>query len=591
MNPIPKGIIKLKQDKSEFTPLSVEEFLTRFGDIHESLKRAKIIAQEGSEPFIPTCGVFCQEKEVFMLFPSDLEEYIKIDHSVFSRSRGGLTELIARESGYLVQENGLVSIYNPCQMTEDKVHLFYLIIPVSDENQALNLKIDFLKQARQPSKDSGTRLFSQEKIEEKINSGDIHTVTLSIGIPPVYGEAGSLSIKVRPEKRVTEKSAGKGEEEKDVTSTDHYSFSTYKEVGQDTILAEVFRGSNGSSGLDAFGTEIIVPELKEIHFAVGKNVRQQEREDGITEFIAEITGILDLTETSVGVLEELDVKGDVSSETGSLYFSGNITVGGNIHSLFTVKSGGNLSIAGTVENGAVIECGENLNIQKGIIGEKTIIKVKGNMEADFIQDANLRVAGDLKIHGSIYSSKVFCGGNLQVAGKKVKGKLRGSILGSHVSCMNNMTIHSAGSQGSKTTLICGLDPELKNQLDEMEKSVPVINRKILTLQNRIGIDLTKKGIAEELKKLSHHRKAEIKKLLEEIKLYASHKAEVSKRMAALKDRSINPNLEDLCIQVGSHLVPETTVMIGEHKTRIENPSGGVTITLKNDALVFSGRKK
>ena len=271
-------------------------------------------------------------------------------------------------------------------------------------------------------------------------------------------------------------------------------------------------------------------------------------------------------------------------ETGGLDFSGNISVEGSVHSLYQIKCGGNLSIKGIIENGAGIECGGDFIAEKGVLGEKTKVLVKGNMETDYISEAAVRVLGDLCVHATIYSSVVFCGGLLTVEGKKVKNKNRGAVVGSDVTAMRGMKIHSAGSALSKTTLICGIDNELKSKVQMMEKSVPVMKKKILRLQNKIGIDLSSPDVLERLKKLSEDKKERMKALLKDIKNYAARKTELEHKIKELETLVIAPDLSSLRIIVESHIIPDTVVRFGDRSLKVSREYGAAEILLTDQGV-------
>ena len=256
------------------------------------------------ETFSPAVftGLFCREKDVFLALTEDpeCEKYIETDDSFFIRSRGGKTEIIARRSGYPILLDGVLSVFNPCRLTGDKVHLFYILMPVRcGKNYLVD---DFLISLSRPSKDKGMRHFTSAAVAELIDSGDVHTLTISLGVAADPGRTETV--------RIIE-AAGKIPEGKADGSTDYYRHSLFREVKKDAVLAEFITGIAGNPGIDAFGNEIPVKSLDKIQFAAGPNVRIVEKEGGLIEYVSEVTGILDLSEASVAVAEELAISGDV----------------------------------------------------------------------------------------------------------------------------------------------------------------------------------------------------------------------------------------------------------------------------------------
>ena len=570
--------IQLKDDQAQFKPVSRDEFFQRFQRVNDLLQMTTTKAQEGGTPFQGPPGVFCREKDV--VFSEREAESgdspsipIETDHTIFSRSRGTSIEYLAKISGYLIIKDGVISIFEPSRVTPDKVIFFFIFYPVSTGKK--DLLETFWIAAHQPCWEPGKQEYTQDMIEKIIDTEEIQTIILSTGILPQYGKSSRLTINVHPDK-FSEKVEG--------DKINFYLYSKYQEIPGDTILAEIEKGCEGVVGVTAFGEQIPVEQPRPINFSAGQNVREETDEQGTTRYISEVTGILNLSEKSVGIMDLLHIKGDVCKETGSLYFSGDIIVDGAVHSLYRIQCGGNLTIQGTIENGAEIICEGDLIAAKGVVGEKTRVQVNGNMEADFFQDLHIRVQGNLTVRESIYASIVFCGGTLHVEGKNIKNKIRGSILGSQVSSMKGIVLHSIGSIQSKNTIICGFDRELNNQLITLEKTIPVINKKILGLQNKIGLDLTKKGIGEELKNLPAFRKKKIKEYLELIKGFAIQKKELETRFDSLKNKAVHPHPEDLVIQITNHVIPDTTIIISSFSTQITIPLEAVNFRLKESEI-------
>ncbi len=571
--------ISIADEYGELHSISRQNLESLLVNIYKSLRHAESVASECSFENPGPQGYFCLKNEVFIKLTEDKagdNDLIEADDTFYVRKRDGAAELIARESGYPVLENGVMTIYSPCKITADKVHLFYIFYPVKSGRD--NLKDDFFSALSMPSKEHGVRMYSAEDIFQRVDSGKIHILTISMGIPAVPARKEQLNLKVSGVKKAESTPDG---------GIDNYSFSIFREVKEGTVLAEKINGIEGQAGIDAYGNEIPVVAWKEIPFSAGKNVRTEEiPEDGRIEYIADITGVLELKATSVSVLEVLHVAGDVCAETGSIDFSRDVIVDGDVHSLFRIKCGGNLTVKGFIENGASIICAGDFHAEKGIIGEKTELVVNGNMETEFISDAGIRIKGDLLVHGTIYSSEVFCGGTLVVEGKKLKNRQRGSVIGSSATAMKGLTVHSAGSRMSKTSLICGIDRKLKEELDKMRESVPVFNKKILGLQNRIGIDLTRSDLIEKLKHLPLPRRQEIKAILEDIKIYAEQKAGLEERIVKLQPRVLNRDTGSLKIKINSHLIPDTEILIGELHVMIEKEYGPLEVFVQEDEIKF-----
>ena len=572
------NMINLKSEAGDFQTISSSEFINILEKMYNELRAYENHPIPSTRIWYDEPGWFFHKDETFLKFRvnENAPDTLNTDETIFKRRRGDVTELIARKSGYLVNREGKLTIFEPCRITRDKVRLYFLFFPVIYGKELL---IDeFFEALDMPTKDRGIRNYSRERIIEIVNTKEICAETISQGIPAKPGRQERLEIKIVSEKKPAKKTDG---------SIDYYSYSHFKEVEEGMIIAEKITGINGEAGLDAYGNEISVNTNVPVKFSAGENVLIKEIDDSMLQYIAKENGILDLKENTVNVLSELHIGGDVGPETGSVFFSRNIIIEGNIKPFYKIRCGGDLNVKGQVENGADIECEGNLLAEKGIFGDKTLLSVKGNLETEFITETKLRVNGDVVIHGTVYASEVFCGGSLTVEGKKMKTKNRGCVIGSRITGMKEMNIHSAGSGLSKTELICGIDNEMKKKQDELKKVTPVIDKKILRLQHGLGIDLKRKDLIETLSKLSPERKKQVKKKLQEIKSFALQKGEIEKKIVKMDELIHNPDLENLSINITSHLIPDTIVYIGERTLSVKDTHGPCRIHLSDKSISIS----
>ncbi|MDA3941459.1 MAG: FapA family protein [Spirochaetia bacterium] len=565
----------LISEGSSFYTIGKHQLINKLEKIYKLLIEIENDNNRESRDYPLEPGIFLTNKETFITITNASLSNITLqtDQTILTRTKGSRTELIAQTEGYLIAKNRVFSIYDPYKLSKDKIHLYYIFCPVNYGQKSLNE--NFFKKASLPSRESAIHIFSNEGISKTINSKTIDVVTLSMGVTPVYGEDDTLTIKKYPDSKPHINDDG---------SIDHHTYSAFLEVKEGTVLAEKTEGELGIQGIDAFGNNIPVPAVKKIAFKAGNNVHENKTETNLIIYTAGVTGILELTDHSVSVTEELHIRGNICADTGNISYSKSVTIDGDVEYPYKIECGDSLTIKGCIENGAIIHCKGNLIVEKGIIGEKTSLLAKGDVETAFIQDAKIRVLGNLTVNSYIYNSHVFCGSELNVIGDKVKSTRKGVILGSTITSMKKMVIHSAGSNFSKTVLSCGLDLELEEQLNEVKKAVPQINTKILRLQNRIGLDLTQKDIGKKLQALPQRQKNKIKGLLEEIKYSATQKETVEKMIEELKDKTSNPNIEELYIEVSSHIIPDTTIIMGGLEKKIEDPEKSICIIIEHNKI-------
>jgi len=126
----------------------------------------------------------------------------------------------------------------------------------------------------------------------------------------------------------------------------------------------------------------------------GENIRREKGGEG-EDFFATIDGVLRLTKGRLSAVALLPIHGDVSYTTGNLRFDGEIFVDGSVQQGFSVKAGGDITIVGGVDTDAEITARGNIIIGQGIVGLRTRVVARGNVRAQFIQEAMVMAGKDI----------------------------------------------------------------------------------------------------------------------------------------------------------------------------------------------------
>ena len=119
------------------------------------------------------------------------------------------------------------------------------------------------------------------------------------------------------------------------------------EKGQE--ICHLIKPTEGEPGRTVLDQEIPAKSGKNVPLPQGRNTEISE--DG-TQLLASIDGSVEFTGRSFQVKPVLEISGNVDFSTGDLDFLGDINIGGNVLSGFTVRAMGNIHIAGVVEAGA-----------------------------------------------------------------------------------------------------------------------------------------------------------------------------------------------------------------------------------------------
>lgn len=337
-----------------------------------------------------------------------------------------------------------------------------------------------------------------EIIQKKENLKEILTFEIAKGTPPVEGEDGWIKFLFPRAKRVTIKEDG---------TADFRNIERYVHVKKSDKAAIVFEGTNGKDGINVYGDVIHPKPIKKPKLIVGKNIsssKERFEEDPnktVDVYYSTCDGVIFTTENSVTVSPELNIETDVGLETGNINFEGTIRVKGNIVEGAVVNCKSNLFVSGNVESNE-IQVAENLEVKGGIKCKdksKGKIIVKGDLNAKFIENANVEVHGDLVIENYILHSNIHCLGTIFISSDT------GSIITSDIVCYQAVSVSNLGSSAQlDTTLEVGFhflndslftlgSEKLKSFQAELEEIEPkLIKIKEVIQRSRGKLDEAKK---------------------------------------------------------------------------------------------------
>ncbi len=229
-------------------------------------------------------------------------------------------------------------------------------------------------------------------------------VVIAKGVPPVQGKNAQLILKENEE------------EEENTDSIDYREINTFTTVKENEIVGRLFPPTQGKSGKDIFGREILPPSGSNLNYTAGENVQAATKTDTaeafyesgyiskqelsdysdeqmeITEFVALASGILRVKENTISIEELLEIKGNVDYSTGNIRLEkGSVKIKGTILSGFIVSAPGDIFVSQTIED-AQVEAGNNLEVKGGIVaGDWGKVNAKGNINAHYIENAHIEL--------------------------------------------------------------------------------------------------------------------------------------------------------------------------------------------------------
>lgn len=192
----------------------------------------------------------------------------------------------------------------------------------------------------------------------------------------------------------------------------------------------------------------IHPENPEIPlFEAGEGVVVKDE----TRFFATKDGVPEIGESTIGLKEILVLKQNVNLSSGNIYFHGPVEIYGNIEAGAVVEVGGDLLVHGVIEGGR-IKVGGHLTVDGGIVTDRSqaVIRVKRDVQADFIENTRIMAGGSVLAKKSITASDIYAGDHVEV---KDAG---GVIVGGHITAWEKVVAANIGRpQGATTTIFVG----------------------------------------------------------------------------------------------------------------------------------------
>ena len=288
-------------------------------------------------------------------------------------------------------------------------------------------------------------------------------------------------------------------------SVDFKQLDLIKNVNAGDPVCSKTPATEGIPGIDVMGGIINPIPGKDVPLPVGRNT--EESENGL-EILAKISGQVDLLNRRVTVMNVYDIPENVDYNTGNIKFVGNVTIGGDVCTGFSVYSEGNVLVKGCVDGG-VVEAEGNVTVINGFNGhDDGKITCGGDLRCKYLQNANVDVGKNLEATSCV-NSNIRVGGSAKFIGSQAV------ILASHVVAGEYIEALNIGSKGSSTgsVLEVGINPRIVKSADDIHAEISRINKTIESLNQLITLykQLQKQN------RLPEEKKAELVKLTATVK--------------------------------------------------------------------------
>jgi len=218
----------------------------------------------------------------------------------------------------------------------------------------------------------------------------------------------------------------------------------------------------GRPGIDVSGAAIAPREQPDLPFEAVSGAAPSPQDPDL--LLASIAGLPSVGPRGVNVNPKVEVQ-DVDLQSGNIRFDGSVHVKGDIRAGMSLRVTGDVFVEGTVE-AAELDLGGHLIVKGGIIGRaehngaKTTAQVrcKGDVQARFIEHADIEAGGEVRAEAGIRDSQV-------LAGNAVLIGATGSLVGGRTAAHRLIRTPVLGDAwGDPTEVQVGVNPFIDAQL-------------------------------------------------------------------------------------------------------------------------------
>lgn len=212
-------------------------------------------------------------------------------------------------------------------------------------------------------------------------------------------------------------------------------------VRKGQTIARRVPAREGSVGYNVRGDEIPFAVLPVDQVMPGKNTHVED-----DRIVATIGGQLQTKDGQVAVEDELVIAGDVSYETGSIEFPGDVVLKGEVRDGFHIWAGGGITAANTVDV-SEIYCRKDFTATGGILGRnRALLRCGGRVQSRFIGNCYVESKSSIFVKQYVYHSTVstldrFAMGN------------RGRVIGGLLTAAEGVRCYTLGNAARASTVV------------------------------------------------------------------------------------------------------------------------------------------
>lgn len=270
------------------------------------------------------------------------------------------------------------------------------------------------------------------------------------------------------------------------------------------------------------------------------------------------------------------VRGDLGYSTGNIDCAGDVKIGGDVLSGFSVVATGDVVVHGVVEGARVVSKNGSVMVKGGIHGRQNqaYIQASETVAARFVQEATVFAGDTVMISAHVLDSKV-------LAGKKVDvSSSHGHVLNSLVQAGEEIIVRNMGGPGSRGTeaRIADLEKktsDIRKELGELEQTIGGIKETLGKLGQTVSMLRNSPGTATQLQ-------LRIKSYIERIQSENEKLKTIEEKKSALKQ--VLARLLGGRIAVIDTLYPGSTITIAGLSETARDPLRQIVYTVERSEL-------
>lgn len=334
------------------------------------------------------------------------------------------------------------------------------------------------------------------------------------------------------------------------------------------ILATIIPPTPGTTGTDVTGRMIPAKNGKPLKVRPGKNVMLNG-----SKLYSTADGQLSLTNKMISVNPIFEVNGDLDLKTGNIDFIGNVVIRGNVPSGYEVKAGGDIKVFGLVEAASIYAEG-NIVISGGVSGgHKGIVSARGNIQAAYLNQADVQADQDIFVENSILHSNVQAGGSVYCK--------KALIIGGFLSVGRDLHMKEVGNRlFTKTDIRAGADTQLIEKENELNKEKKELNdnlQKLVNIEHKLlQIGKLKGSLSEEQKAIILKQRATKDQIIQQLK-------EIDEEIEKLETEMNEKH--DSSIYIYENIYPNTTLHFGKYAMQIQKKQSNIRYYFSNGEIV------